>query len=270
VPASRRPRIGSLALPAGRPWVPEETYGPLPRRPVGWVTDDGTRDAFSLSKTLASLFPETGLWPCLWLDPDRPANYCSPIPRPAHVDAARTEAILRAQWERDPPEASWVAPLGTGFPGLADATTSAPRPFDAFAQLEDWQASSAAVDSLPNELAPRLMLVPCTRPADAVARMHLICGTGYGGVENPGDVSSVLRSWERRFAAVLVGTGPGFVTLAVGAPPKSDDHALRIAAEQYALAPWEDPLKTTARELLGGRPPYTRSGRRIWTLGWND
>jgi hypothetical protein len=100
--------------------------------------------------------------------------------------------------------------------------------------------------------------------------MHLICGTGYGGVENPGDVSSVLRSWERRFAAVLVGTGPGFVTLAVGAPPKSDDHALRIAAEQYALAPWEDPLKTTARELLGGRPPYTRSGRRIWTLGWND
>jgi hypothetical protein len=275
VPTARRPHLGFLTLPAGRAWVPEETYGQLPRQPVGWVTDAGRRDAFSVAKTLAGLFPQTGLWPCLWLDPDRPASYCSPIPRPAQVEAARAEVILRTQWERHRPEASWVAPLGTAFPGLADRTTSEPTSFDAFAQLEQWQAKAAAVNSLPNELAPRLMLIPCTRPADSVARMHLICGSTYAGVENPGDVSSVLRSWERRFAAVLVGAGPGFITLAVGAPPESDDHALRIAAEQFALAPRHDAgapgaLKRAADELLGGHPPYTQSSRNIWTLGWND
>jgi hypothetical protein len=272
VPNSRRPQVASIALPPGRSWVPEETYGPLPKRPVAWATDEGGSDVFSLARDLAGVFPQTGLWPCLWLDPDRPASYCSPLPRPAAIAASRTEAILRDQWQRHPPKASWVAPLGPGFPGLADATTARPEAFDAFAQLETWQ--SAFATSVPSELTPRLMLVPCTHPADAVAAMHLICGTTIG-VENPGDVSSVLRSWERRFAAVLVGAGPGFTTLAVGAPPQSPAHALSIAAEQFALAPREDAgapgaLETAAQELLAGNPPFTQSGRNIWNLGWSD
>src|SRR5262245_61837115 len=53
VPTSRRPRLGSVTLPTGRAWVPEETYGPVPRRPVAWVTDAGTDDGFSLARTLA-------------------------------------------------------------------------------------------------------------------------------------------------------------------------------------------------------------------------
>jgi hypothetical protein len=272
VPISRRPQVGSVALPAGRRWVPEETYGPLPTRPVAWVTDEGWNDAFSVARELVTAFPETGLWPCLWLDPDRPASYCSPLPRPTAIDAARTETILRGQWQRRPPQAAWVAPLGTRWPGLAQATTARPEPFDAFLQLELWQ--SAFAESVPNELTPRLMLVPCTHPADAVAAMHLICGTELG-VTNPGDVSSVLRSWERRFAAVLVGASPGAITLAVGAPPRSPERALSIAAEQFALAPREDAgapgaLETAAQELLAGNPPYTQSGRNIWTLGWSD
>src|SRR6476619_6237247 len=123
-PTSRRPQVASVTLPAGRPWVPEETYGALPPRPVAWVTDHGWNDAFSLARELVAAFPKTGLWPCLWLDPDRPASYCSPLPRPNAIDAARTEAILRGQWQRLPPQAAWVAPLGTGWPGLAAATTA--------------------------------------------------------------------------------------------------------------------------------------------------
>jgi len=272
VPTARHPQVGSVALPAGRAWVPEETFGPPLTRPVAWVTDEGLGDAFSLARELVTAFPKTGLWPCLWLDPDRPASYCSPVPRVTAIDAARTEAILREHWERQPPKASWVAPLGSGWPGLAEATTARPEPFDAFLQLELWQ--SALAETMPNELTPRLMLVPCTHPADAVAAMHLICGTEMG-VENPGDVSSVLRSWERRFAAVLVGAGPGYITLAVGAPPRSHERALSIAAEQFAFAPREDAgapgaLGTAADELLGGNPPYTQSGRDIWTLAWSD
>jgi hypothetical protein len=273
VPTLRRPRFGSVTLPAGRAWVPEETYGPLPRRPVAWATDEGVGDAFSLARKLVGVFPETGLWPCLWLDPDQPASYCSPDLRLAPIDASRTEAILREQWQLHPPQAAWVAPLGTDFPGLAEATTAQPEPFDAFRQLEVWQGASGA--SMPNTFMPRLLLVPCNRPADAVAAMHLICGSAYAGVENPGDVSSVFRSWERRFAAVFVAAQPGAVTLAVGAPPQTDERALRIAAEQFALAPREDAgaagaLTAAAHELLAGNPPYTQSGRDIWTVGWND
>jgi hypothetical protein len=273
VPTSRRPRIGSVTLPAGRAWVPEETYGPLPRDPVAWATDDGVGDAFSLARKLVGVFPETGLWPCLWLDPERPASYSSADLRLAPIDASRAEAILRDQWQSHPPQWAWVAPLGTDFPGLAKPTTAQPEAFDAFRQLELWESASAT--SMPDTFMPRLVLVPCTHPADAVAAMHLVCGSVYAGVENPGDVSSVLRSWEERFAAVLVAAQPGGITLAVGAPPRSAERALRIAAEQFALAPRDDAgapaaLSVAARELLTGDPPYTESGRDIWTLWWDD
>src|SRR5262245_14090707 len=119
------------------------------------------------------------------------------------------------------------------------------------------------------------MLVPCTRPADAVAATYQVCGSAYAGVENPGDVSSVLRSWEERFAAVLVAAEPGVITLAVGAPPQNSEQALHIAAEQFAVAPREDAgapgaLIGAARELLTGNAPYALSGRHIWALTWND
>jgi Domain of unknown function (DUF4253) len=273
VPTAHRPRLGSVALPAGRAWVPEETYGPLLRRPVAWATDEGTEDAFVLARKLMRIFPDTGLWPCLWLDPERPASYCSSDLRLATIEASRTEAILRAEWQSDPPQWEWVAPLGTDFPGLAEKTTAQPEAFEAFERLERWQRASASYS--PADLAPRLTLVPCTHPADAVAAMHLVCGSAYSGVENPGDVSSVLRSWEQRFAAVLVAAHPGGITLAVGAPPQSEERALRIAAEQFAFAPRQDAgapgaLIGTARELLAGNPPYTLSGRDIWTFVWDD
>jgi hypothetical protein len=273
VPTSRRPRIESVELPPGRGWVPEETYGPRLRHPVAWVTDEGTDDAFALARKLARVFPVTGLWPCLWLYPESPAAYSASDVRLAPIEESRTEAILKKEWERDPPQLAWVAPLGTDWPGLADPTTAQPEVFDAFRHLERWERASDAIS--PDPLRPRLMLVPCTRPADAVAATYQICGSAYAGVENPGDVSSVLRSWERRFAAVFVAAEPGVITLAVGAPPESPAAALRIAAEQFALAPREDAgapeaLIGVARELLAGNPPYTLSGRHIWALGWDD
>ena len=74
-------------------------------------------------------------------------------------EASRAAAILRAKWQSDPPQREWVAPLGTDFPGLAEETTAQPPAFEAFERLERWQRSSAYSQ---DELAPRLMLVPCT------------------------------------------------------------------------------------------------------------
>jgi hypothetical protein len=93
-------------------------------------------------------------------------------------------------------------------------------------------------------------------------------------VEDPDLVSCVLRSWEDRFHAILVGLAPGTVVLAVGAPPVTFDHALHIAAEQVAFAPNEESgapgaLTRQARTLLRNpHDPWTR--RDLWNFVWND
>jgi hypothetical protein len=60
---------------------------------------------------------------------------------------------------------------------------------------------------------------------------------GAINVTGAAEVSAVLRSWEDRFGAVLVGLSFGTMTLLVTRPPTSDDEALRVAAEVAALCP---------------------------------
>jgi hypothetical protein len=52
-----------------------------------------------------------------------------------------------------------------------------------------------------------------------------------------GPISAVLRSWEERFDAVVVGIGFATLTLHVHRPPTSLHAAERIAAEHLALCP---------------------------------
>jgi hypothetical protein len=53
-----------------------------------------------------------------------------------------------------------------------------------------------------------------------IAATGFTCGTGYGGIEDQVLVSSVLRSWEDRFATVLVGLAPGLTLLASARLPR--------------------------------------------------
>jgi Domain of unknown function (DUF4253) len=48
-------------------------------------------------------------------------------------------------------------------------------------------------------------------------------------------VSAVLRSWEDRFGATLVGLGHASLELSVAAPPWEPTECLAIAAEHYAF-----------------------------------
>jgi hypothetical protein len=77
--------------------------------------------------------------------------------------------------------------------------------------------------------------VSCRRPADAIG----VAGwTGAINVwQRPAQVSAVLRSWEDRFGAIVVGLGFATITLLVPRPPTTDDDALRVAAEVAALCP---------------------------------
>ncbi|WP_324273533.1 DUF4253 domain-containing protein [Blastococcus brunescens] len=92
----------------------------------------------------------------------------------------------------------------------------------------------------------RIGLVSCRRPADAIGVMGWL---GAINVRRPAEVSAVLRSWEDRLGAVVVGLGFATIRLLVTRPPQTDDAALQVAAEVAALCP--DALWQPAEQ-----PPY--------------
>ncbi|MEC3975260.1 DUF4253 domain-containing protein, partial [Amycolatopsis sp. H20-H5] len=71
------------------------------------------------------------------------------------------------------------------------------------------------------------------RPADIPALL------GWRGARHAiGDtaaLSAVLRSWEERFGALLIGLGEEELILSVAAPPTTVQRALGVAAEQLAF-----------------------------------
>jgi hypothetical protein len=92
--------------------------------------------------------------------------------------------------------------------------------------------------------------VPMYRPADAIG----ISGLMQSEVMSDVAIDAVVRSWEERFGTVLTAMGPGSLALVVDRPPTSAGDARRVAAEQLALAPDDDPP----------------SEQRFWELGWPD
>ena len=257
LPAAGPLALGSVRLPPGRPVVPPMRAGAsLP--PVLWTTDGPVDSATAVSAALAAQFPDTGLWPVLLRslgdDSGRPWNgeNLYPVAESA-IDAHDAEKVLDDAWHgwlvpiRNPWPAGTgpLAPFGPAFPGLG------PQP--RAADIDPPMATAGG--------ASRLGLVSCRRPADALA---LAGWTGTMNRIEPVEVSAVLRSWEDRFGAVLVGLAFSTITLFVTRPPVSHDDALRVAAEVAALCPdalWqpdsydtptqrESSLAAIARELV--------------------
>ena len=173
------------------------------------------------------------------------------------VDA---EKVLRSSWDEftGVPDFEGLAPAAVhGRPPLMAPFNVTPHVLDASYQPPGAQWV--------------VMLVPATRPADVVS----VIGAQMTEYLSDAEISGLLRSWEERFAAVVVGVGPGAVDLAVGSPPRSDAQARRLAAEQVAFAPesgWEpnnDGLRTLARALRVNDGQAERS-RYIWQFGWPD
>jgi hypothetical protein len=266
-PIRRAPRPGSLPA-AGTPTVAGVE---LPEGlPVGhwfWRTAGPTERAFEVADALAAAFPRTGLWPCLWTLDD-PAEYFDHWQRDASLGHRTADDVLRKLWGHPAP--TWVAPF-TSFPGLADPTSSIAEPFRPFSAYRDLLAARAdAGRGVPGDLAPTLLLVPCTRPSDAFLTLDPPLGEeqGVAAVE----ATIVLRSWQSRFDATLIALGGHWIALATGAPPQTLDHAVRVAAEQYAFAPPDD--GGTPGALARMAPPLVQGSATadtsplIWELGW--
>ncbi|MEU4426368.1 DUF4253 domain-containing protein [Actinoplanes sp. NPDC024001] len=214
----------------------------------------------------------TGLWPLLLgglsdRDPDRPWRSGELAPSgvkrtaPADHDPA---ALLAAWWQECIPDEdeeeeqlAATAPFGDRWPGLAPPGVPQADPAQRAAEIADFVLSSGWLT------APRLGLVPSARGADAPT------AAGWSGpVNHEGDTakfSAVLRSWEERFGARVVGIGFDTLYLSVAAPPADEEHALRVAAEHFGFCPdnvWQG---------SGSLTEYAKGiiGQPVWVFWWD-
>lgn len=217
-----------MRLGPGRPVAVEEPRGD--GSAVLWTTDQPVPAPVSVWWRLVEQFPDTGLWPVLlqglYDGSGRPWNGEFDPSAESDVDLLDPHDVLVDGWRGSlvPIDDPWapgtgpLAPFGPEFPGLA--------------------RGGPAVDELAVALSSgspsRIGLVNCRRPADAIA---LVGWLGAINVRTPCDVSAVLRTWEDRFGAYLVGLGFATITLLVTRPPVDEDHAVHVAAEIAALCP---------------------------------
>ncbi|MEV0128745.1 DUF4253 domain-containing protein [Dactylosporangium sp. NPDC050688] len=223
--------------------------------------DDDEPAVLWLSKTapppglwqeLRAAHSATGLWPLLLTHLDGDAS------RP-WVEGELVPDEMSDPAGHDPAEllASWWATTAAGhgaWPGLAPGRDGTAAEADAAADRE-------AAALLASRRPWRLGLVAAGRGADAPT----VAGWD-GPVNHTGDtahISAVLRSWEDRFGARVVGLGFDELFLSVGAPPATPDQAAAVAAEHFAFCP------DNVTGLPGDRPLDDYAKSLIDTPAWH-
>jgi hypothetical protein len=213
------------------------------QRPVYWLSDDPPPPG--LWAALRREHVQSGLWPLLLggadFDPALPWEEGEVFPDDTTDPASHDpQALLAGWWEEytrsieddealTPEELYQVtAPYGFSWPGLAPAPAPEGDP--------ELEADGFADRLLAENPAMRLGLVAAGRGADALAV------TGWAGPVNYCDdtakISAVVRSWEDRFGARVVGLdGYATLLLSVAHPPVTIEQAQHVAAEHFALCP---------------------------------
>jgi hypothetical protein len=212
--------------------------------PVLWVTDAPVPGAGRRWGELQGVLAGQGIWPLVLipLDGEEWAPWHNGELDPVsldEVDGRFADRVLAGLWHAmaettcadeeltRTPGAWGDAALELGlpdcWPGMAHAGRSRADPAA--------HAASIAATVYPTGL---LGLVPADRGSDALAVL------GWDGPQNhidTADMVSVLRSWEDRFEARVIGLGFDTLQLSVAAPPMSAEHARVVAAEHFALCP---------------------------------
>jgi hypothetical protein len=236
-------RTLSVALPAGHL---VGTAGQLERhtrvRPAFWLSDEPA--TATLWTRLRAEHERSGLWPLLLedfgnFDADDDDELAFPWGGKASAEPVRAiddhdaAGFLAARWAamaeandemlREYPE--FLLPFGRDWPGLA-----------APGELTD---DPGAVADRCAEQAPdgdlRLGLVAVRRGADALVATGWIGAANYFDQVAP--LAAVVRGWEDRFGARVVGLGGATALLSVAAPPVRFEHALQVAAEHLMCCP---------------------------------
>jgi hypothetical protein len=225
--------VGGVQLPKGRlvEADPDFASKATPGGPLLWVSVDPVDDVATLADKLVMRFADTGLWP-LALDSLDDGNDARPWSdgeldpgSSSAPDVHSTRDVLAKWWSDVVPEGDEegleaLAPFNEEFPGQAPGVGSGEGDRVAFGDLE---------------ISGRLGLVAVTRPADIVATIGWMGPVNH--FSDMGMLSALLRSWEDRFGAYLVGVGFDTLTLAVRRPPSDIETATAIAAEHFAACP---------------------------------
>ncbi|WP_441964750.1 DUF4253 domain-containing protein [Mycolicibacterium houstonense] len=210
LPSADARELARVALPAGRIVTATEGSGAA----VAWISAEvlPEDELTELVRSLATVFPQTGLWPLQALGCDKGLQQPwgdgemdgpeSEVPDPMAV-------LTREQFEE--PTVPAVTALAPAQPG------------------PDLRADELDVE------AGGLLLVPVARPADVPAALGWWGGTNYA--LSGADFSAVLRSWEDRFGTVLVSIGFDTMTVQVGRQPESEQQLDALLREHYAFCP---------------------------------
>ncbi|WP_345581035.1 DUF4253 domain-containing protein, partial [Nonomuraea rosea] len=212
-------------------------------RPGLWMTVEPA--SADLWTTVRELHERTGLWPLLLEssphdDEIRPWESGELSLEKITSPDLHDHATLLATWwaqhtevdaDSDPlsptERIAVTAPYGQHWPGLAPGKpfTAEPTSF----------AAEYAVRLTAQNPDMRLGLAAAGRGADALA------AAGWTGPPNytndTGEIAAVLRSWEDRSGAVVVGVGLADLYLSIAAPPSTLQEALHVAAEHFAFCP---------------------------------
>ncbi|MCW2945198.1 MAG: hypothetical protein JWR24_1915 [Actinoallomurus sp.] len=244
-------RALSVTLPNGSVVWPDPGYPQHQpaKRAAFWISDAPV--PAELWTRLRAEHRTSGLWPVLLEDSAQPWSAGQIAPEPVaeigDYEAAAFMAEVWSDWEIPPVD---LTPFGRYCPGPAP-------PGD---PMED---PSAAADRCAELLTGRpLGLVPVERGADALAAI------GWQGARhhNPwtAPLAAVVRSWEERFGARVVGIGFNTLDLSVAAPPATLRHALHVAAEHSTFCP-ETIIQGPG--TLAGYAEQIR-GSHSWSFWW--
>jgi predicted DNA-binding WGR domain protein len=215
-------RLADTTLPSGVLISPD---GDPDQPPVIWISRKPVERLDEVWRALARGFSQTGLWPLIMELEIEPEDMTDTFMESGGGEGGNARTVLARWWSEgleldEEFDKSTYAPLGRRFPGLAQATVG-----DRSADIERHVSGAAG----------RLGLVAVQRPADVLGATQWSGAANYDA--DPADQSTVLRSWEERFDAYVVGLGRDTLIVAVGAPPQNRNAATGIAAEHLAFCP---------------------------------
>jgi hypothetical protein len=231
--------------------------------PALWITDDllGDEEAGRLWADLLPRHRETGLWPLLLGnegDHVTPWHVGALAPVPSNwADEVDVDECLARGWKQAFDNDYYAEPGPfDAWPGRAPGGEPGPDPDRRAVELAT--SPSGIRDLLTGTgHSPFLGLISARDGAEA------IIASGWSSEAGAEDATAVLRTWQERFGVRLCSIGPDTLNVTVAWPPRTLEHARRVAAEHYAFCPdlrQDNDFEEYAAEVVNAP---------VWSFWWD-